>query len=232
MAGRGRGRGRGRGPMMPRITDDDGNVVAAADIGPPPLFPNVELPPTLEQEPLDQRLVQRWRELSMSYRKSPYYLKPAAPKGLAADIAQYASKYKPDGMEDKKPLAMVMSLDSRYFPEELYTSKERKISTKAGSAAAQQAYWAADARKADRDPLLLERLAQMETELGSKSPIRDADGNVKKKTEDGEDDDEDEPIEEDEDDYQDDDDYYQGNAYDDDEEYGDVDDGGDEGALY
>lgn len=46
--------------------------------------------------------------------------------GLAADIAQYASKYKPDGMEDKKPLAMVMSLDSRYFPEELYTSKERK----------------------------------------------------------------------------------------------------------
>lgn len=39
MAGRGRGRGRGRGPMMPRITDDDGNVVAAADIGPPPLFP-------------------------------------------------------------------------------------------------------------------------------------------------------------------------------------------------
>lgn len=59
------------------------------------------------------------------------------------------------------------------------------------------------------DPLLLERLAQMETELGSKSPIRDADGNVKKKTEDGEDDDEDEPIEEDEDDYQDDDDYYQ-----------------------
>ena len=46
--------------------------------------------------------------------------------GLAADIAQYASKYKPDAMEDKKPLAMVMSLDSRYFPEELYTSKERK----------------------------------------------------------------------------------------------------------
>lgn len=89
--------------MMPRITDDDGNVVAAADIGPPPLFPvrafvklrclsyctphlpqllqNVELPPTLEQEPLDQRLVQRWRELSMSYRRSPYHLKPAAPKG-------------------------------------------------------------------------------------------------------------------------------------------------------
>ena len=46
--------------------------------------------------------------------------------GLAADIAQYASKYQPDNMEDKKPLAMVMSLDSRYFPEELYTSKERK----------------------------------------------------------------------------------------------------------
>lgn len=59
------------------------------------------------------------------------------------------------------------------------------------------------------DPLLLERLAQMETEFGSKSPIRDADGNAKKKTEDGEDEDEDEPVEEDEDDFQDDDDYYQ-----------------------
>ena len=59
------------------------------------------------------------------------------------------------------------------------------------------------------DPLLLERLAQMETEFGSKSPLRDAEGNVKKKTEDGEDEEEDEPIEEDEDDYQDDDDYYQ-----------------------
>ena len=39
MAGRGRGRGRGRGPMMPRITDDEGNVVPASEIGPPPLFP-------------------------------------------------------------------------------------------------------------------------------------------------------------------------------------------------
>lgn len=47
----------------------------------------------------------------------------------------------------------------------------------------------------------------METEFGSKSPTRDEEGNEKKKTEDGED--EDEPIEEDEDDYQDDDDYYQ-----------------------
>lgn len=55
------------------------------------------------------------------------------------------------------------------------------------------------------DPLLLERLARMETEFGSKSPLRDADGN-EKKTEDDEDD---EPIEEDDDDYQDDDDYYQ-----------------------
>lgn len=59
------------------------------------------------------------------------------------------------------------------------------------------------------DPLLLERLARMETEFGSKSPLRDADGNEKKKTEDGEDEEEDEPMEEDDDDYQDDDDYYQ-----------------------
>ena len=46
--------------------------------------------------------------------------------GLAADIAQYASKYKPDNKEDRTPLAMVLSLDPRYFPEELFTSKQRK----------------------------------------------------------------------------------------------------------
>lgn len=40
MAGRGRGRGWGKGqPMMPRLTDDEGNTITTADIGPPPLFP-------------------------------------------------------------------------------------------------------------------------------------------------------------------------------------------------
>ena len=67
--------------------------------------------------------------------------------------------------------------------------------------------WLVIGEYAFADPQLLERLAQMETELGGKSPTRDEEGGEKKKTEDGED--EDEPIEEDEDDYQDDDDYYQ-----------------------
>ena len=39
MSGRGRGRGHGRGLMLPRITDDEGNVVPASELGPPPLFP-------------------------------------------------------------------------------------------------------------------------------------------------------------------------------------------------
>ena len=45
--------------------------------------------------------------------------------GVAADIARYTGK-DPTAGQDAKRLAMVMSLDPRYFPEELYTSKERK----------------------------------------------------------------------------------------------------------
>ncbi len=45
--------------------------------------------------------------------------------GVAADIAKYTGK-DPSASQDAKRLAMVMSLDPRYFPEELYTSKERK----------------------------------------------------------------------------------------------------------
>ena len=39
MSGRGRGRGRGRGPILPKVTDDEGNVVPLSKLGPPPLFP-------------------------------------------------------------------------------------------------------------------------------------------------------------------------------------------------
>ena len=45
--------------------------------------------------------------------------------GVAADIARYTGK-DPSAGQDANRLAMVMSLDPRYFPEELYTSKERK----------------------------------------------------------------------------------------------------------
>ena len=57
------------------------------------------------------------------------------------------------------------------------------------------------------DPNHFDRLAQIESELASKSPTRDEEGGEKKKTEEGEE--EDEIIEEDEDDFQDEDDYYQ-----------------------
>ena len=46
--------------------------------------------------------------------------------GLSADIARYSSKYRPESKDSKASLAMVMSLDPYYFPEELYTTKERK----------------------------------------------------------------------------------------------------------
>ena len=59
------------------------------------------------------------------------------------------------------------------------------------------------------DTPMLERLARLETQFESASgKSEDGEGGEKKKTEDGEPED-DEPIEEDEDDFQEDDDYYQ-----------------------
>lgn len=49
-----------------------------------------------------------------------------AADSTAAAIARYSSKYRPDSQDSKRALAMVMSLDPHYFPEELYTNKERK----------------------------------------------------------------------------------------------------------
>lgn len=231
MSGRGRGRGRGRGPILPKVTDDEGNVVPPSELGPPPLFPNVELPPMLEIEAQDQRLMERWRGLNQYYIKSPYHLRGPPKDGVAADIARYTGKDSSAG-QDAKRLAMVMSLDPRYFPEELYTSKERKVSSRAASASAQQAYWAAEASKISNDNPMLDRLARLETEYGKLTPEKgEEEGGQKKKAEDGEAE-EDEPIEEDEDDFQDDDDYYQGNVFDDDEGYDDALDDGDDGATY
>ncbi len=59
---------------------------------------------------------------------------------------------------------------------------------------------------------MLDRLAQLESQLGTATAEKaDEEGAGKKKTEEGEEG-EDEPIEEDEDDFQDDDDYYQVNT--------------------
>lgn len=235
MSGRGRGRGRGRGPIAPKITDDEGKEIPASEIGPPPLFPKVELPSMPELEAQDQRLRERWRGLNQAYIKSPYHLKADLPKdGLSADIARYSSKYRPENKDSKASLAMVMSLDPYYFPEELYTTKERKASTRAGTVAAQRAYWAAQASNAEEEDPMFARMAKMETELAKRAPEEgdQEDGERKKrKTEDGEVE-EDAPVEEDEDDYQDDDDYYQGNVFDDDEGYDDALEDGDDGAVY
>ena len=44
---------------------------------------------------------------------------------------------------DTSGLAKVLTLHPKYFPEELYSSKERRTSTLAAGAAAQKAYWSA-----------------------------------------------------------------------------------------
>lgn len=49
--------------------------------------------------------------------------------GHGAAVSRGSGKQQPDTQERAKALARVMILDSRYFPQELYSDKERKYAS-------------------------------------------------------------------------------------------------------
>eukprot|EP00198_Chlamydomonas_reinhardtii_P006757 XP_001696093.1 predicted protein [Chlamydomonas reinhardtii] len=82
--GRGGGRfgGRGGAPMGPVARDEDGTILATAPAGPPPLFPETELPEHPEITAKDKMLLLRRFELSHRSKFSPYFLElPKSQKG-------------------------------------------------------------------------------------------------------------------------------------------------------
>ncbi|GLI71236.1 hypothetical protein VaNZ11_016357 [Volvox africanus] len=250
--GRGGGRGGfgGRGaPIGPVARDEDGTVLATAPAGPPPLFPEVELPEHPEITSRDKMLLLRRFELTHRSKTSPYFLELPQAHQDTGTLEEGFDPYRaPQPGKDgsaggghgsgtkraRPPLSSVMTLLAEYFPEELYSSKDMRAS-RLQTLRGQDAYFRAQSRPDDPSGLRrLEHLAKLES-LGEEGGEG---GPGTRKTLGGEGDEEEAAAEEelrdtDEEEDMEDDDYYQGEHFDDDEGYGDaLDDGGDEGPVY
>ncbi|GFR49712.1 hypothetical protein Agub_g11866 [Astrephomene gubernaculifera] len=255
--GRGFGRGGGRGgfggrggPMGPVARDEDGTVLPTAPAGPPPLFPEVELPEHPDITARDKMLLLRRFELTHRSKASPYFLElPKAQQdtgtlaegfdpfkqpepgaaGAAGGAATAGAAAVVGVKRSRPPLSSVLTLVPEYFPEELYSSKDMRAS-RLQTLKGQDAYFRAQNRGDDAAGLnRLEQLARLEGAA--------EEGGGRKAGGEGEEEeaaDEEEVLHDtDEEEDMEDDDYYQGEHFDDDEGYGDAfEDGGDEGPVY
>ncbi|KAI3438623.1 hypothetical protein D9Q98_001045 [Chlorella vulgaris] len=265
MSGRGRGRGGrggGRGGMpQPVAKNDDGSIVQVQQLdGPPPLFPPIKegrLPPVPDK--LDQTIERqmRWRShLNASLRNSQYFLRRESEgvggkRKRAADFVQSYREVMQEAAPSSAttaatggvaagtlPYPVTMTLDPRYFPEELYTKQKRS----ANASAAEAAFWAAQREKrANTQREMTDQLALGKLdELARREDRGVGAGKGPGGKGGGEGEEGDEPVaeefeEEEEDEHPEDDDYYQGDLVDDDEGYlDDYDDGGggDEGPIF
>ncbi|GAB4817003.1 hypothetical protein N2152v2_004049 [Parachlorella kessleri] len=181
----------------------------------------------------------RRHELTSFWKNSPFYLTtPQSTSGsrAAGEVERFSDRLRKRQKSERPPLTSILTLDPRYFPEELYSSKQQMA---AKSAAAQSAYWAAQqARSSSADAGAemaigkLDELAKRESRqkvggAGAEAgPAGRADGEGEEAPLEAD-------IEEDEEEMMVDDDYYQNEHFDDDEGYDDgLDDGGDEGPVY
>lgn len=234
MSGRGRGRGFGRGRGgAPDIKDDDGQYVTRDVSGPPPLFPEgVELPTRKDHSQELDQMKTKWRALTSYWKKSPYHLKLSETKsGVKRSLEDFLGDAAPRDGLDTTRLAKVLTLHPRFFPEELYTTQEKRASSRAATLAGQKEYWAAMNKSLqDTSGMSFDRLARLEAmrEENADKPSVEQGGEKAAAGEGGEEEEAEEEVEADEPDEDDfeDDDYLQGQDFDDDEGY---DDGGDDG---
>lgn len=243
--------------MGPVARDDDGTVLPTAPAGPPPLFPEVELPDHPEVTPKDKMLLLRRFELTHRSKHSPYFMElpkaqedtgaladgfdpfkaatgledlslAAAGGGAAAAAKPQAAAAGGGGGSKRPPLSSVMTLVPEHFPEELYSSKDMRAS-RLQTLKGQDAYFRAQNRADDGSGLRrLEQLAKLESNQEEGGP-----GAKKAPEAEEEEQVEEEPHDTDEEEDMEDDDYYQGEHFDDDEGYGeDFGDGGDDGPTF
>ncbi|KAJ9521342.1 hypothetical protein QJQ45_001264 [Haematococcus lacustris] len=227
--GRGRGggwRGRGRGgPMVPVAQDEDGSIIDHQTLGPPPLFPEVDLPPHPDVDAKDVLLLTRRQEMQQAMRRSPFLLEP--PKAEKGDVESLMERYTSRqgdtavGLRRKRrrePLTSVVKLLTEYLPEELISSSDKR------HARLQHTYWQRAGKKDDGGLGRLDALAKMEAE-GQGPGGEEAEGEEVVEEE----------VDTDEEEEMEDDDYYKGAHFDDDEGYeddGDDGGGGDDGPVF
>ncbi|MEW5318327.1 MAG: hypothetical protein WDW38_009555 [Sanguina aurantia] len=229
--GRGRGRGGPQQGMPGPQKDEDGTLLPPPD-GPPPLFPEMDLPEHPQLTAKDRMLVVKRRELVFAGKSSLFFLDKPRDVGDGAKGSggpeKYGERESKRPKKIKQPLSAVMTMSTDYFPAELMTTSDKRASTQAASKS-QTAFWRSQAAKADVGGL--KRLEQLQ-----KAETAEAEGGGAEKK-----DDEEAPVEDeavldvDEEEDMENDDYYQGEQFDDDDGY-DNDDGdgggGDEGGVY
>ncbi|GAX83391.1 hypothetical protein CEUSTIGMA_g10816.t1 [Chlamydomonas eustigma] len=234
MASRGRGRGRGGGfgrpgaPGGPAIRDEDGTVIPNQQLGPPPLYPEMELPEYQPESAKDALLLLRRHDLVNYSKNSPFFLDTSSSKKRSRQDTRAHPLQPDDGKTlavEPLQLAAVLTLNSDYFPEELYGPGDKRLM----KLKAREAFWKAQGKKDDTGGInRLEQLAKLE----SKSETRGGASGSGAAGDDAALQDE-IPVDTDDEEDQEFDDYYQGEHFDDDEGYDDGgDDGGDDGAIY
>jgi len=230
---RGGGRGGGRfggGPVGPVARDDEGNIILPGASAPPPLFPEMELPLHPELDDEDNDLLGKHLGLSKRLKRSLYYLNVVTKDDDVLDdgldtVTTKRQKYR---LANRQPLSSVMTLIVDYFPEELYTNKERRASS-LQTARAQDAYWRQQSGTNDESSLkrIEEHLLKME-KMAAENGEKETAGKT-------EDDKEQENLDYDTDSEEemDENDFNVNDLFDDDDGYEDGgDDGGDDGAVY
>eukprot|EP01025_Chloroclados_australasicus_P039453 TRINITY_DN4083_c1_g1_i10.p3 TRINITY_DN4083_c1_g1~~TRINITY_DN4083_c1_g1_i10.p3 ORF type:complete len:218 (-),score=56.66 TRINITY_DN4083_c1_g1_i10:528-1181(-) len=212
-----RGRGRGRSGPAANLPLD---IIQNIPQGPRPLFPEVKNPAQkLELDDELKTLVKYQRELKRNIRQSPYYLPAEDDSKIDGGAEEFDEGFADNAKLKKKrniPLHMVMQLDPKYFPEELYSEKQAALSKKAEELLQQRLKRLKGGAEGEHNWQQLEELEKVMSA---------------KEGQDGEGDDDDQLAhahDEDEDDDQEDDDYYQNQEFDDDDGYEEMDDGRDE----
>ncbi|KAL6778763.1 RPC31 [Auxenochlorella protothecoides x Auxenochlorella symbiontica] len=200
------------------MVDDSGQPIV---LGPPPMFPEMDLPEVPEGvSTVTERCLLRRHELQHAWRNSCFHLTPAAFE---------AAGKKGTGPTPMQELTQILTLDPRYFPQELFGAKDTKASR--GN---QAGMWAAAAARRQRGEV--DELGALEALAAAESRSRVAGGDVAngvRPAEDGEDEAEAAIDEEDEDVGEEEDDYYVNERFDDDDGYDDdFDDGGGDDAIY
>ncbi|BDA43349.1 hypothetical protein COCOBI_04-3610 [Coccomyxa sp. Obi] len=241
MFGRGRGRGRGgRGgrSMTPAALRNEVGDAAAAELErPPQLYPELELPVVQDLDSEGTQLLGYWRHLGHLYKSSCYHLTSTDAKRGPINDDPYASLSRAKAAVNRAPLSSVLTLDKKYFPEELFSATEKRASVRASSTKAFQSAGGTKDIGAD----LFERFAKLESGANAeegragKRRAGGAAGAGEEGAKEGEGDEDEEQLQADDDDeaFQEDDDYLMTEAFDDDEGYDDpYGDGDDEGPTY
>eukprot|EP00884_Botryococcus_braunii_P013551 jgi/Botrbrau1/22197/Bobra.168_1s0028.1 len=125
------GRGRGSGPLPQDSSEENGDFDGVR-VKPPQLFPDIRVPDLPDRGNPD--LLDMYRMLVHFWKRSPYHVDGymSHKEDGASEPDNVEGSVKRKWMQNRASLLKVLSLDPTYFPEELYSTKDQRLSKDAG----------------------------------------------------------------------------------------------------